>query len=804
MNPLIKKELTTIFCSGIGLIFALVFLLANGLMIWFFEGGFNILDAGYSTLNKFFDLSAVLFVVLIPALTMRLIAEEKRGRTLDLLRSRPLNISTIWFSKWIANFLFTILVILSTTVYAFSVHNLGNPVGNIDLQVVIVSYFSLVLLAGVFLAVGLFASSLTSNQIVAFIVALILNFILYYGFELSRSISDSGNIQSIISSCGLLSHYEQMQRGSFAIVDIAVFGIYFLLAWICSILVLEFNKKQIKRELIIASTSLAILFVATFLFSDLRFDFTKDKRYTLNEYSIKLTDKIAKNESADIRINVYLEGKLNAGFQRLQTSVSELLTELNKRSDYKLNISFVDPTSLALERDKVPEFMAKLGMPSILLNEVDRNGKMSQQLIYPYAQVIAGSDTLQVSLLKNTPGNTAEENLNASAEDLEFQFVDALRLITQNEIVNIAFIEGHGELPRPYVYDAEEALAKYYFVNRGQIGNDVSVLDNFKVVIIAGAKTTFSETEKYVLDQYLMKGGRIFWLIDGVYVSVDDLYNNGFSASIKNNTNLDDLLFTYGVRINPVLLQDAQSASIVVSTGDETQPATIPWYYAPLLIASPDNSITKNVSDVKAEFVSSINLLAQQQGTIKKDILLSTSAKTHVVSVPETVDLDVQRIQSEPNYFNESYLPVAVSMDGTFQSAFVNRPVPDSIIPSNHQTLVQSKRSKMIVVASSDIIRNEIVGQGENSQLLPMGFDHVSGRQYGNKDFIVNAVSWLADDDNLMSIRNKTRQLNLLNRQLIYEKRNQYALLNTFVPILVVIVFTSIIYYRRKRKYEGK
>lgn len=800
MKPLIRKELISIFCSGIGLIFALVFLIASGLMLWFFEGGFNILDAGYATLEKFFTLASILLIILIPALTMRLIAEEKKTRTFDLLRSRPLSISSIWLSKWIGTFIFVVLVIASTFVYVYTLHVLGNPIGNLDLGVILVSYLSLILLSGVFIAIGILASSATSNQIVAFVLALLFNFVVFYGFDLLSRLSSSGSVQTLIASCGLLHHFEQMQRGVIELGDLVVLFVYLILAWIGSVFLLSLNNKALKKEIIGAVVSLLVLLTVSIVFSNLRFDLTKDKRYTLSEYSINLMKTIGEDDQNRIKINVYLEGNLNSGFQRLRNSVSDLLSDLNGYSGSRMDISYIDPASLPIERKQVPEYMSKLGMQGILLNEVDRNGKMSQQLIYPYAQIISDTDTLQVSLLKNTPGNTAEENLNASSEDLEFQFVDALRLLSKNEEVNIAFIEGHGELPRAYVYDAEEALAKYYYVNRGEIGNDVSVLDNFKVIIIAGAKESFTETEKYILDQYLMKGGSIFWLLDGVFVSLDDLYNNGFSASIKNNTNLDDLLFTYGVRIQPVLLQDAQSSSIVVSTGNDTQPVAIPWYYAPLLLPSPDNGITKYISNVKAEFVSSINLLPKTDA--RADVLLTTSDYTHVVPVPETINFDIQQIQSTPNYFNEAYLSVAASLEGAFRSAFENRSIPDSIVPNNYKTITQSKKARMIVAASSDIIRNDIVGQGDDTQILPMGFDHVSGRQYGNKDFIVNAVNWLADTDNRMVLRSKTQELTLLNKQLIYENRNFYATINTLMPILIMCLLIGVVYFWRKRKYE--
>lgn len=800
MKALIRKELVSIFCSTTGLFFSFVYLIACGLMLWIFPGNYNILDAGYSTLERFFALSPILFIILVPALTMRLIAEEKRNKTFELLRSRPVNISHIWFSKWISAFSFILLIILSTTIYIYTIYGLGNPIGNIDLRATVVSYVSIILLAGIFLSIGIFASSLTNNQIVAFIIALLLNFTLYYGFDLISSLFQDGKMRMYTAFCGLSFHFGQMQRGVIDVGNIFILLFYFIIFWLLSLIVLCYNKKEIRKNILTGVILLIVSGIIALLSPVKRFDFTQDKRFTISDYSKNLMAEFARPHTTPLKINVYLEGNLNFGFQRLRDAAKDLLSELDRHAGYKLDISFINPSSLPVERDKLPEYMAQQNMQGILLNEVDRDGKLSRQLIYPYAQIISDSDTLQIPLLKNIPGNTAEENLNASSENLEFQFIDAIQILTRKEEQHIAFIEGHEELSRAYLYDAEETLAKYFFINRGQIMNGISVLDDFKVIIIAGATQKFTEQEKYILDQYLMKGGRIFWLIDGAYLSHDDLAAKGQSPSMKNEVGLDDLLFTYGIRIESNLLQDSQSTQIVVKADDATQPIAIPWYYSPLLLPSPDNSITKDISDVKVQFVSSISLLNNQD--ISAEVLLTTSQHSRVIPVPEMIDFDIEKIQSDPHYFNDAFIPVAASLSGKFHSSFENRIIPDSIHLNGHKTINTSQPTKMIVAASSDIIRNEITGQGKQTQVLPMGFDQVTGRQYGNRDFIVNAVKWLANDDDTLQLRTKNRQLNLLNKQLIYDNRNVYAAINTVIPILFMLLLIGIVNLSRKIKYS--
>ncbi len=794
MRILIRKELISILCSGIGLFFALIFLVASGLMLWFFEGNFNILDAGYAGLEKFFNLSSMLFILLIPALTMRLIAEEKRSRTLDMLRSRPVSVSIIIFSKWLSTVIFVGLVLLPTVVYVYTLSVLGSSAANLDLGVILVSYLSIISLAGVFIAVGIFASSLSHNQIVAFVIALLLNFIIYFGFDLLSAVFQTGSTRVFVASCGLFYHLTQIQRGVTAISDVWVFINYTLIAYLATIYLLSHKGKNVNKRLLIQGVSLIIANIIILLLPYRQLDFTVDKRYTISNYSKQL---VADSKTSNVKINVYLDGNLNFGFQRLRNATNQFLTDLNRYADYKMDISFTDPASLNVSREELPQYMAKHRMPPIMLNEVDRDGKVSKQLIYPYAELIVDKDTLQVSLLKNIKGNTAEENLTASIVNLEFEFVDALRLLLRRDSQAIAFIEGHGELPRPYVYDAEEALSKYFFVNRGQISTDPSVLDNFKVVIIAGPTQKYTEAEKYILDQYLMKGGRILWLVDGAYVSLEDLSHKGQSASMKNETGLDDLLFTYGVRIEPNFVQDAQSLQIVVQTQHEVQPVSIPWYYSPLLLPSLDNVITKDITEVKANFVSNIHLLNKSK-LVSKSILLTTSQHSRIVPVPEMITFDVEDIQSDAGYFKDSFLPIAVALKGRFQSAFNNRLVPDSVDTRSYKTRVESTDTKMIVVGSSDIIKNEIAGQGDNSEVLPMGYDRVSEHKYGNKDFIVNAVNWLANDDGWMELRSKTRQTNLLDKKLIHDNRTKYGVLNIIFPVcLIVLILAGVTLWRR-------
>lgn len=761
-------------------------------MLWLVSGKYNFIDNGYADMVRFFDLAPILLAILIPALTMRLFSEEKRNKTFDILRARPVSLLSIYFSKFLATFIFFLVTLTPTVIYVISLSLLANPVGSIDLNNIIVSYLSLILLSVVFITIGLFGSVISPNQIVSLIISVFLCLFTFWGFELITGFLLSGKAQAIISSFGLLHHYELMQRGVIQIKDLLVILNYCTLFIILSLLILRSNR----QKLVITIAILSVLNILLYFIPNIRFDFSSDKRYTLSNYTKSILENIEKEQN----INIYLTGNLNSGFQRLQDATNNLLIDYKRLANNNINITYNSPYQE--NNSNIFDAMVDKGMPGIALNEMDREGKASRKIIYPYAQISNGKDTLVVSLLKNIAGYTAEENINASIETLEFEFTDAIRLLNQKSFKSVAFIEGHNEIPRTYVYDAEEALSKYYFVNRGQIGNDINILSDFSAIIIAGPLLKYTEAEKYILDQYIMSGGRVLWLLDGTYYSHEELASKGFTASMKNDVNLDDILFSYGIRINSDLIQDMQCVSTYLMADDNSQSAAmIPSFYQPLLLPSQDFPITKNIRDVKAGFASSIDIVNNSPDT-KKAILLTSSANTHIVNVPEPIDFDIERIQKQPDYFNQQFIPVAVSLEGIFNSGFQNRPIPDSVNIGAYQPLEKSKNTKMIVVSSSDIITNEIQGKGEASQVLPMGYDRVSQQQFGNRDFIVNAVNWLTNNDELMALRTKKQQLYILNKKAAYENRDKYAIMNIGIPILFMSLIMGVAILYRRRKYK--
>lgn len=798
-KSLLNREISLVFSSIYALIFGILFFVVNGLLLWIFPGNYNILDNGYATLERFFNLSALIFLFLIPALTMRSVSEEKQTKTLNLQYSRPISISALFFSKLLSNLVFILFLLICSSVYLVSIYKLGNPVGNIDIQVVILSYIGLLLIASVFIAWGIVASSFTKSSIVSFIIAIFFNALLFYGYDFISQLISNGRLNLFMQSLGLLDISRNLYKGLVYRYDLFIILNYIFLAWLIFILILRFRIKSVQRTALYIILSLSIINILNFILPDKKIDLTEDKRYTLSESTITFLNTINdKLLDSNIHANIYLSGDINYSFQRLANSTYDVLNNFNQYLQKSISITSINVENLKMS--DTPSFMTSNEMPPIVLNEKSREGKITQQLIYPYLEIINNQDTIRTLLLKNVTGFTAEEKINLSIEELESNIIQNIRILTSKEEQHIAFIEGHDELDRAYIYDAEEMLSKYFFINRGQIGNEVGVLDNFKVVIIAGPKEKYTEQEKYILDQYIMHGGNVLWFIDGTYLSQEDLLNKGYSASMKNDVNLDDLLFNYGVRINSDLIQDTQCIDILLNNGKNSQAINLPWYYAPILLPSTDNIITKNNGGIKSQFVSSIDVINNKE-KLKVNVLLTSSTKTHIVKVPEIIDFDFDKIEAENNYFNQSFVISAVSLEGKFSSAYLNRSIPDSLNISNDYIIKNNTNSKMIVVSSSSIIKNEIVGEGKNTKVLPLGFDQLTGRQYGNKEFIVNAVNWLAGNISFIDIATKKQNLRLLDKKNIVAKRGCYIYFNLLFPIVLICIIYVIVIIYRKMKY---
>lgn len=558
-------------------------------------------------------------------------------------------------------------------------------------------------------------------------------------------------------------------------------------------------KKIIQIIAFVAAIVIISLISEKFFF---RLDLTSEKRYTLSDNTKNLLKELDK----DLIVKVYLDGDLNSGFLRLKKATKEMLDEFDAYAGKDVKYEFINPSaaSKSAEREKFYEELEKKGMRGIMVYDKNAEGESKQKIVFPWAEIFYGEKSMCVNLLKNIPHRSGSENLNHSIETLEYELTDVLRIVTSTQIPKVAFLEGHGELPEPFVYDFTQTLSRYYQVDRGILSGNVDELKDYQAVIIASPTEKFPEKDKFVLDQYIMNGGRVLWLVDGARISLDSLSTASQTIGIDNDVNLSDQLFKYGVRINADLVQDVQCALIPVNTarmGDAPKYEPMSWYYSPLLLTAPTHPISKNLAPVKAEFVSSLNFVNQEDEAVKKTPLLVTSTGTHIQNVPSIVSMDIVNVEKSGFYFNTRNIMVGAALEGVFQSVFTHRMVPEGVMGAK-EIRKESNPTKMVVVSDGDIIRNDVQGSGSAANITPLGYDQYMNQKFGNSEFLLNAVNYLTDDDGWLNLRSREVQLRLLNRPKAIGLRTATQVFNIVIPIVVLLAFGAIFNLLRKRKYS--
>ncbi len=563
----------------------------------------------------------------------------------------------------------------------------------------------------------------------------------------------------------------------------------------------KFTTQNIFQFLIIVLIIILINYISSFVF--FRVDLTSENRYRLKP----VTKEILKNLDDIVYIEVYLDGDMPVEFERLQRSIKEELSEFKIYAEDNLEYEFINPSGKeGKAKENLFTELKRKGINPINLQHKDKEGTMSQKIIFPGAIMHYKNREMAVNLLNNNKNATARENLNQSIETLEYKIVLAMKNISSDTPEKIAFLEGHGELNQFQVDDITRDMAKFYRVDRGTITHVTSLME-YKAVIIAKPRKKFSKKEKLAIDQYIMNGGKVLWFLDMVRISHDSL-RSGSTIAMMNDLNITDQLFKYGVRINPFLVKDVHCNVIPVKTslpgvGDDFTP--VPWPYFPLLNPPEDHPITSNLDLIKAEYINTIDTIRHDPG-IKKTILLNTSEHAREINfnTPGMVSLKEIDEKINRNMYNKSFLPVGVLMEGVFPSVFQNRPV-NTLINKQEQFIFKpvSDTTRMLIIADGDLIKNEVRRTPQGAMISPLGHDRYTRQTFGNKAFIMNCLHYLTDEQDLMQLRAKKIKLRLLDRSQIEEQRMQWQLLNTLAPVLFVILFGIIIYYLRKRKYAS-
>lgn len=802
MFELYKKEVAAFFCSAMGYLVVSVFLLATWLLLWVIPSEFNIIYGGYATLDSLFDIAPWIYLFLVPAISMRLIAEERRMGTLELLLIRPLPVRRIVLAKYLAGLSLVLISIAPTVVFVFIVCALGDPQGNMDFGGTLGSYIALVLLAAAYMSIGVFSSSLTDNQIVAFVVGAALCALLYVGFDMLASISPQADWGAVLMSLGIAGHYSSVSRGVVDLGDVAYFLSVCALFLMATSLLLDRGRGRLRR----AAVGLVCIAVAgaAASFMHFRADLTSEKRFTLSDVSVHYAGCLQNT----VFVKLYLDGELNPGFRRLRRQTVELCQELSSASSKGVRVVCVDPADMGKsEADDFAKSLSSAGLAGVPVFETKEDGQKTRTIVYPYAEITIGDKSLWVNLLENIQGLSGDESLNRSIEGLEYKLTDAISRLSRAETPKVAFLEGHGELDDYDVLDATDELAKYFSVDRGQISSDASILNPYKVLIIAKPTKPFPEKDKYAIDQYVMRGGRVLWLLDAVDLTLDSLRESPQTVGLPLDLNLDDMLFVYGVRIRPAVVEDMNCGMVpisVPSADGQSRIVPMPWLFGPLLATNLSSPVTRNVNFVRADFASPVDTVGEV-ASLTRLPLLRTSAHARVSASPVVAELMSIHRKQNPADFPHSHLTMALLEEGVFPSVFSHRRVPAGISGSSRQKESEAAPSKMIFVGDGDVIRNQVrFRNSDNPTVVPLGYDEITRQTFGNKDFIVNAVQYLADDDGLMALRNRTFTLRLLNRQVISEGTTVYKILAILLPLFLISCFGLAIFLVRKHKFARK
>jgi ABC-2 type transport system permease protein len=574
------------------------------------------------------------------------------------------------------------------------------------------------------------------------------------------------------------------------------------------------KKKDIKKAnitgfLLILVAIIIINIISSFVFT--RFDLTSEKRYTLSE----ATKQLLSNLDDYVHFRVYLEGDFPAGFKRLQRETKEMLDEFRAYNRF-ITYEFINPSlsNDRQEREETYQLLTERGLEPTDLQVRAKDG-MQQLIIFPGAMVFYRDRELAVDFLEAQLNMPPESVLNISIQNLEFKMADVIHKLSQLQKPSIAFIEGHGELNASNVFDITQSLNQNYQVERitlnGQISaltrrsepdsqGNVQILRNFEAIIIASPIQAFTEEDKFIIDQYIMRGGKVIWLIDPVLTSMDSIASGESTVGIENKLNLDDQLFKYGVRLNKNLILDLNSAAIALSTGqvgNQPQIDFFRWHYFPLLNPASSHPVVRNLNSIKGQFVSSIDTVMVEG--VRKTPLLRTSDYSRISNVPVLVTLAMLNEKPDERLYNKRGQNVAYLLEGTFSSLYAQRMPPEIEESKEIGFLNSSQPTAMIVVADGDIIRNQFhVPQGYP---LPLGYDQYTRQTFGNKDFLLNAISYLVDDVGLVAIRSRELKIRLLDTTKVNASKLKWQLVNTVLPVMVVLLFGLLFSYLRKRKY---
>jgi ABC-2 type transport system permease protein len=816
MKALIRKELRAFFSTLMGYVVVCAFLLLTGLFLWVFPGEWNVLDQGQSNLDALFIWTPWVFLFLVPAITMRSFSEEKASGTMELLLTKPISEAQVVLAKYLGALTVLILALVPTVLFLPVIGWLGQPQWNFDGGAICGSYLGLVLLGSAFTALGILASALATNPLVSFlltVVALVFSFI---GFTAVASFDWLGDWELPFIQLGMQSHYQSISRGLIDGKDVTYFlFIDFLFLWLARMAIVwkrSVGRTELMRWALGTAIACVVYFIA--LTIPFQFDFTSDKRFTMTPAS----EDLLENLEDEIFVTCYLSGDYPANWKRLERAVRHQLQDFASASNGNVRYQFVDIYEID-DRQTIGQNEGKLVEQGLQFTRIafQENGLQAFKTVWPAAILTYRGEREVVQFFKSDVPEPTDVMIQGSINAIEYELTSGIRKLTRSEPPRIAIIEGHGELSEAEMADLTMELDFDYNVLRVRIDGQLNILselldgmnrrtNRFDLAIIAKPDSAFDPKDQVILDQFIMNGGRVLWLVDPMLVNRDSLSVNQMTMAVSNELNISGQLYQYGVRLNRNLIVDAQCAPVVMDAGpngDQRNMQVFNWYFAPIAIPQGINHpITTNLDPIHLDFVSSIDTVGAE-GQLNKTVLLTSSEMSREYKSPVRVSSSI--VELTPDYFtqnNKPEQPLALLVEGTFQSAFTNR-LPSALMNDPEFAFVsQSLPTAQIFVADGDIARNKVKNGPNGPMILPLGYDRYAGRVvYDNKEFLRNSISYLLDESASISVRSRTIAFRPMNRERARKERLGWQSFALGLPIAITLIFGLLFTTLRRKRF---
>nr|WP_084371007.1 gliding motility-associated ABC transporter substrate-binding protein GldG [Reichenbachiella faecimaris]SMD32345.1 gliding-associated putative ABC transporter substrate-binding component GldG [Reichenbachiella faecimaris] len=541
--------------------------------------------------------------------------------------------------------------------------------------------------------------------------------------------------------------------------------------------------------LIVILNQLAGIFAA-------RLDLTEEKRYSVTPATRAMLDDLQET----VYVEVFLEGEMPAGFKRLRKAIEETLSQFDYYADGLLKVNFIDPSAALNEKARNEYFRSLIerGLQPTNLS-YKRDGNKTEKLIFPGAIVSYYGQEVPVTLLKGSQSATAEERLNQSIEGLEYELANAIRILANDRRKTVALIQGHGEPDSLNLAGLTNALLEKYDVFNVDLSTEDKDLSRYDAVIFPKPTAAFTSKEKYQIDQYIMNGGKSLFFVDALRVNMDSASGEGTFA-FPYETGLDDLFFKYGVRVNRDYVQDivcGEYPIVAGNMGDQAQIRMLPWPFFPMVNNFGNHPIVKNLDAISMKFVSTIDTVKAEG--IEKIPLLKTSQYSMVNQAPVKVAFNELRKNLDPERFNHGSKNVAYLLKGEFTSIYKNRILPKGIDKSGFREV--GMETSILICSDGDMIRNEF--SLKDGTPMELGLSPYSQMKFANKDFVMNAVDYMLNEQGLIVSKNKSFAIRPLDKVKVANEKLKWQMINLVLPIVLLIIYGVLRAYWRRKKYAS-